>query len=42
MPYVALNMSSGKAALRFRLSLYDVNARKHFAYSGFINFNYTK
>lgn len=42
MPYVALNMGSGKAALRFRLSLYDVNAKKHFAYAGFINFNYTK
>jgi hypothetical protein len=42
MPYTALNMGDGKAALRFRLSLYDVNAKKHFAYSGFINFNYSK
>jgi hypothetical protein len=38
MPYAALNMGSGKSALRFRLSLYDVNAKKHFAYSGFVNF----
>jgi hypothetical protein len=42
MPYAALNMGDGKAALRFRLSLYDVNVKKHFAYSGFINFNYSK
>ena len=41
MPYTALNMGSGKAALRFRLSLYDVSAKKHFAYSGFINFSFS-
>jgi hypothetical protein len=42
MPYAALNMGSGKANLRFRLSILDVNAKRYFAHSGFVAFNYSK
>jgi hypothetical protein len=42
MPYAALNMGSGKANLRFRLSMFDVNANRYFAHSGFVTFNYSK
>ena len=42
MPYEALNMGSGKAALRFFLDLYDVNGKRSIAKSGYVNFNYSK